>query len=56
MRKGKHTGVVVTDGGLLVESIQQEEIVVAGGDGDLLDLDGSGFELGGRLFIVHKRM
>lgn len=49
--KGGLTGVVVADGGLLEESVELEEIVIGGGDGKLLNLDGSGVELGGRLFI-----
>jgi len=52
--KRKLTCFVVTDGGLLEESVHLEEIFIGRRDGKLLDLLGSGVELGGRLFIFHS--
>lgn len=50
-RTYRSLGVVVTNGGLLEESVEREEVLVAGRGGEGLDLDGSGFEFGGRLWL-----
>lgn len=50
-RTYRFRGGVVTNSGLLEESVELEEVVVAGGGGEGLDLDGSGFKFGGRLCL-----